>query len=636
MTSTTSSTKANRSSFQEFLNFYLWSLKKTRGILILFTALLLLAVPLTLALNLNGILQNPHITNVPWALSNAYYGHIDVIIPLAVVPLSLLLGVILVVNLFGYLQKKRSVDLYHAMPVGRTPLFLGRYFCGLTVLYLPLFLTFIILYVMEMAYGVQIPEPGTTLLIVRLLNVLLAATAAFTFTTFMTICSGTMFDAIISVVVVSVTYPLMVTVGGMAFSMIIPGMSNYSLIDPTFDTAFSPYIAAFIPSFNGVSMLPYYIWWIFLTLALFAASILLYRQRKSECAESNFAFPIPKTIIRFVATFAAAICTGMIFITMFQNSTFNFLLGAVIGSLCTHIIAEAVYSRGFKGMKKSFLYYGVFAVVFAACYGIAVTGFLGYDTKVPNTADVKSVSVELPSYLWSSAYADHSGFSIYGSQNNKLLATVEPSMQNQESIEKAAALHREIVKRYRERAYPYQISHEGYRNIRFTYHLKDGSSLTREYASYDIPGGENDESFGQYLADIYNLQEYRENANPIFYLEADAIDSINVYSDYAGSKDLSKILTTKQAGLLLEALRYDISHYRANPDGTVNTSNLTLDLSLGSFVPKEERTKALIKDYSGSVVIRAQTLYSLDERFVKTMEYLDSLGMLDFEEETAG
>ena len=119
-------------------------------------------------------------------------------------------------------------------------------------------------------------------------------------------------------------------------------------------------------------------------------------------------------------------------------------------------------------------------------------------------------------------------------------------------------------------------------------------------------------------------------------MEADAIDSINVYSDYAGSKDLSKILTTKQAGLLLEALRYDISHYRANPDGTVNTSNLTLDLSLGSFVPKEERTKALIKDYSGSVVIRAQTLYSLDERFVKTMEYLDSLGMLDFEEETAG
>ena len=633
MTSTISSTKANRSSFQEFHDFYLWSLKRTRGILILFTVLLLLAVPLTLALNLNGILQNPHITDVPRALSDAYYGHIDVIIPLAVVPLSLLLGVILDVNLYGYMQKKRSVDLYHAMPVGRTPLFLSRYFCGLTVLYLPLFLTFIILYVMEMAYGVQIPEPGATLLIIRLLNVLLASTAAFTFTTFMTVCSGTMFDAIISVVVVSVTYPLMVTVGGMAISMIVPGMSNYSMMDPTFDTAFSPYIAAFIPSFRGVSLVPYYIWWILLTLVLFAASILLYRKRKSECAESNFAFPIPKTIIRFVATFAAAVCTGMIFIAMFENSTFNFLFGAVIGSLCTHVIAEAVYSRGFKGLKKSFLYYGIFAVVFASSYGIAVTGCLGYDAKVPNTAEVKSVTVELPSYLWSQAYADISGFSIYGSQNNKLLATVEPSMQNQESIEKAVALHQEIIKRYREHSYPYQVTHDGYRNIRFTYHLKNGSTLSREYASYDIPGGENDDSFKQYLTDIYNLQEYRENANPLFYLEADAIDSINVYSDYAGSKDLSKTLTTEQAGRLLEALRYDISHYRANPDGTINTSNLTLDLSLGSFVPKEERTKALIKDYSGSVVIRANTIYSLDENFAKTIEFLDSLGMMDLEVE---
>ena len=179
MTSTISSAKANRSSFHEFLDFYIWSLKKTRGIMILYLVLLLLSVPLTLALNLNSVMQNPHNINMPERISETFYAHIDVIVPLAVVPLSLLLGVILVVNLYGYMQKKRSVDLYHAMPVGRTPLFLSRYFCGLTVLYLPILLTFAVLYIMEMAYGVMLPQADTTLLIIRLLNVLLAATAAF-------------------------------------------------------------------------------------------------------------------------------------------------------------------------------------------------------------------------------------------------------------------------------------------------------------------------------------------------------------------------------------------------------------------------------------------------------------------------
>ena len=214
-----------------------------------------------------------------------------------------------------------------------------------------------------------------------------------------------------------------------------------------------------------------------------------------------------------------------------------------------------------------------------------------------------------------------------------MLATVEPAMYKQESIENTIALHQEIVDRYRERAYPYQISHEGYQDIRITYHLKDGSTLTRQYASYNIPGGENDASFDQYLVDVYNLQEYRENANPIFYLEADAIDSINVYSDYAGSKDLNKTLTLEQSGQLLEALRYDISHYQAIPDGTVNTSNTTLEINLGSFVPKEAKVKDLINGYNGSVIIQANTLFSLDEKFVETRKFLDSLDIMDFQAE---
>ena len=181
----------------------------------------------------------------------------------------------------------------------------------------------------------------------------------------MAVCSGTTFDMVISIVVVNITYPLMILLGRATAGMIIPGMSMDLDFQSIPYTALSPFVASYLPLIYGsleadtFPSVAFLIWWLILSIVMIVSALYLYRSRKSECAESNYAFPIPKTLIRFVATTAAGLAGALIFHSTFGSTT-SFFVGLFVASIIAHIIAEAVYGRGFKGLKKSFAYYGIF------------------------------------------------------------------------------------------------------------------------------------------------------------------------------------------------------------------------------------------------------------------------------------
>ncbi|HBC27269.1 MAG TPA: ABC transporter permease, partial [Ruminococcaceae bacterium] len=386
-------------------------MKKRLGLMGLFTGLNFMAMPLILFLALNNAKTNRDLlpaNGYTIDLNDVFSACTRLIFPLLVLPLSLLLVIILSVLLYGYMHQKRSVDLFHSLPVRRGPLLGGRFLAGVVMLAVPLAVSFLVSLLLCLYFGLDaaqyLPYLGKAFAWILFISVV-----CFLFSTLMAVCSGTTFDMVISIVVISVTYPLLIVLARMVAGMLLPGLMVKNLLGSVVTTALSPFAAAFIYFVPGEADVElgsfgpaFVVWWVFLAAVMAVVTVVLYRKRKSECAESNFAFPLPKIFIRFIATGAAGFACALIFFSAL-NSDASFWVGLLAGSLAAHIIAEAVYGRGFKGLKRSFGYYGVFLVAFAVYYGILATGAFGFDTRIPTASRVTSVEINVSDIVFSSS-----------------------------------------------------------------------------------------------------------------------------------------------------------------------------------------------------------------------------------------
>ena len=97
------------------------------------------------------------------------------------------------------------------------------------------------------------------------------------------------------------------------------------------------------------------------------------------------------------------------------------------------------------------------------------TGCFGYDTKVPLANQVESVDLDL----------DNTTANEILDANGKTIGAVTPvHLQDRTSIEAVISWHQATVDENREKHYPYQMSNHIFSG-KVTYHLKDGSTLTR-------------------------------------------------------------------------------------------------------------------------------------------------------------
>ncbi len=635
MTSTTSSANQKHSAANNPFTLYLWSLKQIRGVAILYLAILLIAIPIILLLVLGSVRDTKNYTE---NLFSAYHEYMGVIFTFAIQPLAILLSLIFTILLFGYMQKKRSVDLFHALPISRTRLFLSRYFAGLSALLAPLCLVSLIAEIVRLAYNID--SVSTSRIMLRLNptylpSCMLLIAAAYTFSVFLTVCSGTTFDAVMSILVISFTYPLMTFMGRVCAGLTIPGMMPFRDDGISLgDMLLSPYFGALLATTTFKGDFAYHIWWGFFTIAVFAGALLLYRRRASECAESHFAFPIPKITVRFIATFAAALCCGLLFLLLIGNKSGYFFMGAFLGSICTHLIAEGIYSRGFKQLGKSFLFYGGFVVVFAAMFASFSFGFFGYDTRIPALSEIESANVEISGYRY--------GFTVnsYSSKQgvpSEALAEVSPRVDDPQ---KAIDLHQELISLNRLEKYPYIIDHSTSKDITITYQLKNGQTISRYYSSYNFPEGTDYSGLMEKLNAILALPEYYQDSQAIFYFDADAIDSIDVNGENGLTG--THTLTSEQQEALLAALQEDtrdsIPQFDANygylytgsqqelVDTNVETASAySIYLNISPFVPKNEKLKALVGDYQGRVEISCSNYYNLAP-YPKTFALLKDWG----------
>lgn len=535
-----------------FFQSYRTALRQIRGIALLYTAILAVALPLLLTITVtqarNNRLGNLY-SEIPLDnyLSMQAASFLSSILQLFTLPLLWLFALIFTVSLFRYLHDKRSVDLYHSLPVRRETMLLSRLAAELTALVIPLVVMLLICQVILIGFGVpmQVLEPGMLDPGDLWLDALFLIVNTFAFLAlmiFFLVCCGTVFDAAISTVAFCVGLPFLLSLSLSYIAAALPGFSGGDLPRAVYQ-GMNPLVGIF--SLSEDSLEPWLLWWIGYGVVLTIAAVLLYRRRASEAAENAFAFPIPRVLIRFLVSACFGLFLGLLIHSMY--SSFPFLLGALIGALLSHLAIEMVYRRGVKEIWKTMPSLGVLAAMFVAFYLVCATGCFGYTSRIPAVEEVKSVT-----FLTSFGSDHRASFYTYtkNSDSRTYYGTMVPIVTQKESIEQLVALHQDILDSYHAQGALYPMSQGSV--FRLTYELKDGTTFQRCFYSSSFPEG-----FSEKLDQVSVLPEVVENITDCFFLTADSFDAVSLWNAEGDSEYHSFAPDTEQRSALIEALRKD-------------------------------------------------------------------------------
>ena len=379
--------------------------------------------------------------------------------------LAMIFATVISIMAFSYLHNKRSMDFYGSMPVSRRTQFFGRMVAVVASTLVPLIIVSLI------GNGVALFQDFG-----GAVNSFLCGTVAIlgniAFIAFIAVCCGTVGHSIVTYILISGVYPVCVLVLTLYPQMVLPGMSGFSNfgefpVSPVVLSLLSPFIAPICAYGSGliknvlnalissstistgttVSVF-YYVWWIVFTAGLVVATYFLVKKRKSESAQSGFAFVFPSIAIKFFTSVTAGLLMGLILasVSTIPYSTDGsgsvafiilFCVGIIVGTIISHIILHLIYHKGMSGFGKWMILYGCETLVSLAFFAIVTTGMFGYVTRVPDVEDVKSVEITFKDDVDQST-------KIKG-KNPEIFSTSNP-----ENIKSIIEYHSAVVQNYKE------------------------------------------------------------------------------------------------------------------------------------------------------------------------------------------
>ena len=380
--------------------------------------------------------------------------------------LSMIFATVISFMAFSYLHNKRSMDFYGSMPVSRRTQFFGRMVAVVASTFVPLIIVCLIGNGVVLFRGF---EDAFSAFLCGTVGIL----GNIAFIAFIAVCCGTVGHSIVTYILISGVYPVCVLVLTLYPQMVLPGMSGFSNfgefpVSPVVLSLLSPFIAplclligsglitSLINSIgssevvkNSIEIpLSYYIWWVVFTAGLVVATYFLVKKRKSESAQSGFAFVFPSIAIKFFTSVTAGLLMGLILasVSTIPYSTDGsgsvafiilFCVGIIVGTIISHIILHLIYHKGMSGFGKWMILYGCETLVSLAFFAIVTTGMFGYVTRVPDVEDVKSVEITFKDDVDQST-------KIKG-KNPEIFSTSDP-----ENIKSIIEYHSAVVQNYKE------------------------------------------------------------------------------------------------------------------------------------------------------------------------------------------
>lgn len=305
----------------------------------------------------------------------------------------------------------------------------------------------------------------------------------------------------------------------------------------------------------------------------------------------------------------------------------GFFIGVVTGSIIAHVVTEAIYSRGFKTLKKSLIGYGIFAAVFVIFYSVLAMGFFGYDMRVPNAAEVQSVTVTADTYSFS---LSEPGYAEIYDEDHQYLKKLSPVISQQENIQTVISAQKDFTALYRKYGFPYRVKNTSGQSVTLNYRLKNGRSFSRSYQYYDLASqADFTKEFQQDLSKIVSIKEYIENQDLIFYLDLSDINSFTVYQPASDEKDNGMVITAAaEKQELYNALKQDFLNGKINSsDKEKSYASISVEFRQ-NITPKDQRLKQILGDYKGKININGGRNYDLNSQDCETYRLIINKGWI--------
>ena len=424
----------------------------------------------------------------------------EVLLPTLV--LVALAGLAMAICTFNFITSKKQVNVYYSLGITRTRLFLGNYLSGVTLLTISTFIPLFITLIMNLgALGFS----GTVfkIFLLYLFSFLLVSISAFTITSAIFACVGTVFEAgVFSSIILFLPDILLFGIQSVMAKFLYGNPYGFDFIPANNDRWNDSYVATLSEQFEFLSPVFFIkrelsefgviereetkegikqvienpnftniILWVILVVAITFLGVKLFNKRKAEVAGFIGTNRILNTFVSFLAAFFA--------FTLSISASAEITTGIIIGSVgfvLIHLGLELAVLRDLKKFVRG-LYKLPIGLVAVSVFVISVnTGLFGFSERIPTKEQIKSVSVTI--------VGETSQFGLFGEGDHwytdsnlqyiSALNTLTGELTSLSDIESAIKVHKAIVStEEKDRT----LSN----SIQFSYTLKDGSTFKRNF-----------------------------------------------------------------------------------------------------------------------------------------------------------
>ena len=380
--------------------------------------------------------------------------------------LAVIFGVIAAMAVFSHLYNARSANLYGSLPIRREGLFVTHYLAGLAFLLVPNLVIFLLVLLIEAIGGaVFLPALGFWLAVAcgeclffyslsvfcgmftghilalpafyGILNILAYGVMGLVYTVFRDFYYGfSGFGGGVSRVVDWLTP--------------INKLGSYGTVDFwVTENGYEVFGLNIVAAYAGVAVL------------LAAASFLLYRVRRLESAGDVVSVRCMRPVFKYGVAFCAGMALGVATSLMLGGGEVALMASILIWGVAGCFAAQMLLDKSFRVFKK---WRGAVAVagVFVALFLVVGFDLTGYETRIPNPANVESVQVDTTDGV----RLGDNGDSIW------------LDVTDQTQIGQLVDLHRAAVGQRDRRA---DGGTGRSMRVGLTYTLKGGATLSREY-----------------------------------------------------------------------------------------------------------------------------------------------------------
>ncbi len=453
------------------------------------------------------------------------------------------MSIVAAVDIFGYMQNRRSVDVYHSLPLTREELFAAHAAAGITQIWLPLGINFLIVAVVS----ISAPVGGFLPTIIEMFCWMAMTFAIFSLTVFAAVQVGTQFDTVLFSIGLNGVLPalyLTVLMLGEAFlyGFVMDDMMEfaYKLSPVSLIVGRQLFELTGTNSIDSAMFRENCIWitvWGVAAIGIFGAAVYLYRRRPSERAETVGNMGPLQMFLRAAGTFVGGTMLAYIFCAVFnvEASKWIMLISTAACSLIVYFVGDVLLSRSVRSIPKALPVAVATAMAATLVSASILFGGFGYESRVPDHSNVSFIELEHydSRYVYEPTYHYSNNSMVFEDQNAiKLIADAH---SGQIAGHKAAADSLSSVSG----------------QFRVTYHLKNGGIMKRNYSSL-YPEAVN------ILSKLETMPTFIDQAHSIYYyVDAELVENVTAHNAI-GDKSTTLELTPAEKERLVEALREDL------------------------------------------------------------------------------